>query len=146
MTRLKKAFSLRNRTTRLVLLAGGGLILGFSVLFALSIRVWEFSNSAVFCTQVCHDVHPEERIAYQDSYHAKVGCTECHLSRGGLLENFPLKAGHLQHLPATILGQYGRPVEWGALRPASESCERFWKGMPERAKASVNASAWASVR
>ena len=124
MARLREAFSLKNRTTRLVLLAGGAFILGFSVLFAISIRVWEYSNSASFCTNVCHDVHPEEQIAYQDSYHANVGCTECHLSRGGMLENLPLKAGHLKHLPPTILGRYGRPVEWGELGPASESCER----------------------
>ncbi|MFQ5857796.1 MAG: NapC/NirT family cytochrome c [Anaerolineae bacterium] len=124
MDRLTETFSLKNSAIRRALLIGAAFILGFIVLGVISIRVWEYSNSAAFCTNVCHDVHPEEQVAYQDSYHANVGCTECHLSRGGMLQNLPLKAGHLRHVPEMLLGQYGRPVEWGALRPASESCER----------------------
>jgi hypothetical protein len=123
MVKLRQTLTLKNRTTRRVVFIGGAFILGYIISGTIGIQVWEYSNSATFCTQVCHNVHPEERVAYQDSYHASVGCTECHLSREGLLKNIPLKAGHVRHLPEALLGQYGRPVEWDTLGPASESCE-----------------------
>jgi hypothetical protein len=124
LNKLRQIFTLKNRTTRRGLFIGGSFILGYIVSGTIGIQMWEYSNSAAFCTTVCHDVHPEERVAYQDSYHASVGCTECHLSREGILKNLPLKAGHVRHLPEALLGQYGRPVEWDTLGAASESCER----------------------
>jgi hypothetical protein len=84
---------------------------------------WEFSNSTWFCANACHDVHPEEPASSQDSYHARVKCVECHMGRVGTLEAMALKASHAKHLPETLLGQYGRPVEAETMRPANESCE-----------------------
>ena len=123
MAKLKETLSLKNPTTRQTLLTGAAFVLGFIVLGVIGIQVWEWSNSTYFCANVCHDVHPEEPAAYQDSYHARVQCTECHIGRVGTLRRIVLKAGHFQHLPETILGQYSRPLRSQTMRPANESCE-----------------------
>jgi hypothetical protein len=123
MPKLKKLLSLRNPATRRTLLIGGAFIVGFIVFSIIGIQVWEYTNSTQFCSYACHAVHPEEPDAYQDSYHARVECVECHMGRVGMLEAMVLKSSHAKHLPATILGQYGRPVEAETLRPANESCE-----------------------
>lgn len=123
MSKLREILSFRNPTTRRTLLTGVAFILGFIVLTIAGIQTWEWSNSTPFCSNVCHDVHPEEPAAYQDSYHARVQCTECHISRVGTLHNVFLKAGHAKHLPAVLFDQYDRPREGETLRPVNESCE-----------------------
>ncbi len=124
MTKLKESFGLQNHAIRRALLVGAAFILIFILLGVIAIQVWEYSNSVAFCTNACHDVHPEEPAAYQDSYHARVKCTECHMGRVGTVRAVLLKASHFQHLPATLLGQYEHPLEAETLRPANESCER----------------------
>ena len=101
-TRLKEILSFRNPATRWTLLTGMAFILGFIALAIAGIQVWEWSNSTSFCSNACHDVHPEEPAAYQDSYHARVKCVECHMSRVGTLYNIVLKSGHAKHLPAVL--------------------------------------------
>ncbi|MBN1657479.1 MAG: NapC/NirT family cytochrome c [Anaerolineae bacterium] len=108
---------------RRILLIGFAFIAGFVVLGFLTIQVWEWSNSVEFCANMCHDVHPEEIPAYQDSYHARVKCTECHMGRVGTIENIFLKASHFRHLPEVLLDNYDRPTESESLRPPNESCE-----------------------
>ena len=123
MTRLKEILSLGHSTTRRVLLIGGAFILGL-ILFAMGgIQVWEYINSSGFCVNACHGVHPEEALAYGDSYHARVECTECHLGRAGVLQRFVLNAKHIQYFSVAILDRYERPLDWEALLPASASCE-----------------------
>jgi hypothetical protein len=124
MAKLKQIFSPQNHAVRRTLLTGAAFILGFIVLGVIGIQTWEWSNSTYFCTNVCHDVHPEEPAAYQDFYHARVKCTECHMGRVGTLQAALLKTSHFKHLPETIFHQYGRPLEAVTLRPANESCER----------------------
>jgi hypothetical protein len=109
---------------RTVLLIGGAFVLGFVVLGVIAIQVWEYSNSVAFCANTCHDVHPEEVAAFQDSYHANVKCTECHMGRGGTIENIFRKASHFRHLPEVIFDTYDRPLESETMRPANESCEK----------------------
>jgi hypothetical protein len=113
----------RRIPARQVLLIGGAFILGFVILGVIAIQVWEYSNSVAFCANACHDVHPEEIPAYQDSYHANVKCTECHMGRVGTLRNILLKASHFRHLPEVIFDAYDRPLESETMRPANESCE-----------------------
>jgi hypothetical protein len=123
MSKLKEILSLKNPATRRTLLTGGAFIVGFVIFALISIQVWEYSNSTAFCSEACHDVHPEEPEAYQDSYHARVKCTECHISRVGTIHNIFLKASHAKHLPEVIFDQYDRPLEGKTLRPVNESCE-----------------------
>jgi hypothetical protein len=106
------------------LLVGGVFLLGFFVLGIVGIQVWEYTNSVPFCTNVCHDVHPEEPIAHQDSYHAQVKCTECHMGRVSTLRAIGLKSSHVRHLSAMVFRRYDRPLESETMRPANESCER----------------------
>jgi hypothetical protein len=106
------------------LLIAGIFIVGFILLGVISIAVWEATNTSAFCANVCHDVHPEEPTAYQDSYHAEVKCVECHMGRVSTLRKIVLKASHARHLPETLFGQYGRPTEAETLIPPDQSCER----------------------
>jgi hypothetical protein len=114
----------RKWAIRRTLLVGFAFIAGFIVLGVIAIQVWEYTNSVAFCANACHDVHPEEIPAYQDSYHARVKCTECHMGRVGTLHSIVLKASHFRHLPEVILNNYDRPLESATLRPPNESCER----------------------
>ena len=113
----------RKLAARRTILTGLAFIAGFIVLAIVGTQVWEWSNSTAFCANVCHDVHPEEPTAYADSYHARVKCVECHMSRVGTLYNLYLKAGHMKHLFSVALGQYEHPTEAETMRPVDESCE-----------------------
>ena len=99
-------------------------LLAFAVAAVLSIQVWEYTNSTAFCATACHQVHPEEPGAYQDSYHARVKCVECHMGRLGTLKSIAIKSGHAKHLPAVIFRTYHRPLRAESMRPAGESCEQ----------------------
>ncbi len=124
MTEESEAPKPSRRRLRQVLLIGGAFILGFIVLGIIAIQVWEYSNSVAFCANACHDVHPEEVGAFQDSYHARVKCTECHMGRLSTLRSIVLKTSHFRHLPEVIFDQYDRPLESETMRPPNESCER----------------------
>jgi hypothetical protein len=119
----KKEKRSRKIPVRQILLIGGLFILGFVVLGVIAIQVWEYSNSVSFCANACHDVHPEEVPAFQDSFHANVKCTECHMGRTGTIESIFRKASHIRHLPEVIFDVYDRPLESESMRPANESCE-----------------------
>jgi hypothetical protein len=106
------------------LVTGVLFILGFAVLLALASLAWDYTNSVGFCSNTCHDVHPEEPAAFTDSYHASVKCTECHMGRLGTLQSFFLKVSHARHLPEVLFNDYQRPLQSETLRPANESCER----------------------
>jgi hypothetical protein len=106
-----------------VILIGAAFLVGFIILGALAALVWDYSNSVAFCTDACHDVHPEEPAAFQDSYHGSVKCTECHMGRLGTLESIALKATHAKHLPEMLFNHWDRPLESATMRPANESCE-----------------------
>jgi hypothetical protein len=122
--KLRQIFSPHNPAVRRTFMIGGVFILGFIVLGVISIQVWEYSNSVAFCSDTCHNVHPEEPSAFQDSLHARVRCTECHMGRLGTMQSIVVKATHFRHLPAVLLNRYGRPTESESMRPANESCER----------------------
>lgn len=122
-TRPEESPRARTSLVRQTILIGAAFILGFVVLGLITIQGWEYSNSVDFCANACHDVHPEESHAFQDSYHANVLCTECHMGRVGTLRNIVLKASHFRHLPEVLFDNYGRPLESESMRPANESCE-----------------------
>lgn len=123
VTEKKQDTERRRIPVRQILLIGGAFILGFIVLGIAAIQIWEYSNSVPFCANFCHDVHPEEIGAFQDSYHASIKCVECHMGRVSTLQNIVLKASHFRHLPEVIFNNYDRPLESETMRPANESCE-----------------------
>jgi nitrate/TMAO reductase-like tetraheme cytochrome c subunit len=123
MERLKDLFGSATAVQQGLIVAGV-FIGGFIILGVISIQVWEATNTSAFCANVCHDVHPEEPTAYQDSYHAEVKCVECHMGRVSTLRKIALKASHSRHLPETLFQQYERPIEAETLIPPDQSCER----------------------
>ncbi len=122
--KLREVFSPKQHPVRFVFLIIVLFFLGFAALGVTSIQVWQYSNSNAFCAKTCHDVHPEEPVAFGDSHHAQIKCVECHMGRLGTLKTMFIKAGHLKHVPAVIFGAYHRPVTSESYRTSSDSCER----------------------
>ncbi len=115
-----------------------GLSLGF-VLFLLilsvvgSYRAYKFTDSVVFCGELCHKVMKPEYTAYQVSPHARVRCVDCHIGPGaGWYVRAKLTG--LYQVYAVLFEQYPRPIPTPVenLRPAQETCEqchwpeKFW--------------------
>ncbi len=119
----KTSSSLSWRFLRILLILGG-ITIGLICLGIIAAEAWDYSNSVAFCTDTCHDVHPEEPVANQDSYHARVKCTECHMGRDSIVRGVVLKSSHFRHLPAILFDNYERPLVSETMRPASESCEK----------------------
>ncbi len=121
--KLKEVFNPKQHPVRFTFLVIVLFFVAFSALGVASIQVWQYSNSSAFCANVCHDVHPEEPAAYEDSYHAQIRCVECHMGRVGTLRSIFIKAGHLKHVPAVIFHAYHRPLLAESFRSSSKSCE-----------------------
>jgi len=112
-----------------------GSLLGVVVIIALmgtaGVATWEYSNSDAFCTEACHDVHPENAFAHKASQHAEVGCVECHVGRISTFPKMVRKTSHMSHLWAVIFG-YERPLTAPSMPPTRESCEGCHTTRPHR--------------
>jgi len=98
---------------------------GFVLLIALGIGlilVWDYSNSPEFCGTRCHTM-PPEWVAYNNSYHARVSCVDCHIGRVSTLKAAQLKSTHGSHLTNLIFDSYERPIYVKGLRPSRDTCE-----------------------
>lgn len=103
----------------------GGLValaLLLAVIGSASVVGWEYSQSDAFCTEACHDVHPEEAFAHRASQHGQVACVECHIGRMPFFETLIHKAPHLKHAYFKVVG-YDRPVVAPSMPPSRKSCE-----------------------
>ena len=74
-----------------------GVLVLFAALAGLSVATWEYTNSDNFCSNACHEVHPEEAYAHHESQHASVQCVECHVGRLSTFKAAAVKATHLGH-------------------------------------------------
>ncbi|MCB1024423.1 MAG: NapC/NirT family cytochrome c, partial [Acidobacteria bacterium] len=110
----------RQRRTLLVLLVSGFLFLFMSAFGTY--RVYEFSESVVFCGQTCHVMNPEF-TAYNASPHAKIRCVECHVG-GGADYYVKAKLNGVHQLYAVTFHTYQKPIPTPVenLRPANETC------------------------
>jgi nitrate/TMAO reductase-like tetraheme cytochrome c subunit len=106
-----------------------GFIAG-TVVFALasalgSYNTYHYTESVHFCGQACHGPMKPEFTAYQDSPHARVDCTECHVGPGAKWY-FKSKINGVRQLYCTITGNIDRPIKTPIrnLRPAQETCEQ----------------------
>lgn len=99
-----------------------GLAALFAVMGAAGIAGWEYSNSDSFCTNACHEVHPENAFAHHASQHAKVQCVECHVGRISTFAAMVEKVGHVSHAWGQLVG-YDRPLTAPSMPPAQDSCE-----------------------
>ncbi len=84
---------------------------------------WEYTNSPTFCGTQCHTM-PPEFTTYQLSPHARISCTECHIGREFVGNQFLRKAGDAKHVIALAFTTYEYPITAGDMRPATELCER----------------------
>ena len=55
-----------------ILLVSGAVFVALICLGIIAAEMWDYTNSVAFCATTCHDVHPEEPLANQDSYHARI--------------------------------------------------------------------------
>jgi nitrate/TMAO reductase-like tetraheme cytochrome c subunit len=108
------------------------LSLGIIVLLGVGIGMYKSyhaTESTAFCGQLCHGVMNPEWVRYQDSAHARVSCTECHIGSGaGWYVRSKLSG--LRQVWATLIGSYPRPIPTPIhdLRPARETCEEcHWR-------------------
>jgi len=107
-----------------------GSVAGFASLFflvtaILSYRSYHFTESTHFCGQTCHVVMQPEFTAYQNSPHARVACTECHIGPGATWFVKSKLSGTYQ-VYAVMANKFSRPIGTPVknLRPAQETCEQ----------------------
>jgi hypothetical protein len=104
-----------------------GVILA-STLFTFSAvgvyRAYQFTESVVFCGQICHRVMKPEFTAYHHSPHARVACTECHIGSGAQWY-VKAKLSGLRQVWAVLTESYNLPIPTPVhnLRPARDTCE-----------------------
>jgi nitrate/TMAO reductase-like tetraheme cytochrome c subunit len=104
--------------------AGGGAF--FLLVSAIgSYHSYHFTESTTFCGQACHTVMEPEFITYQNSYHARVGCVECHIGPGAKWY-VKAKLSGLYQVYATVASKFPRPIPTPIknLRPARDTCEQ----------------------
>jgi hypothetical protein len=106
--------------------------LGFVLLSVIgSYHAYHHTESVTFCGETCHSVMKPEHVAYQNSAHARVACTACHVGTGaGWYAKSKLSGAYQVYAVAADI--YPRPIPTPIenLRPAQETCEQcHW---PER--------------
>lgn len=104
-------------------------ILPFALLAILSVGVliggvygWDYTNSPRFCGYTCHTM-PPQNIAYLNSPHANVYCTECHIGRGFLGTQLSRKTEDIYEVYSMVFHAYTYPLQASRTRPARETCE-----------------------
>ena len=117
-------FSNRAQRRNLVLFGlGAG---AFLVLSAFgSYQTYHYSESTLFCGQVCHQAMNPEFVAYKRGSHARVDCVECHIGSGAKWF-VKAKINGTHQLIAYTIDNYSRPIETPIknLRPAQDICEK----------------------
>ncbi len=89
-----------------------------------SYRMYQFTESVDFCGRICHSVMRPQYVAYTNSPHARVTCTECHIGPGATWFVRSKLSGAYQ-VYATMAEKFPRPIPTPIknLRPAQETCE-----------------------
>jgi len=98
-------------------------IVNLLIVAVASYRGASYMDSAQFCGQSCHVMHPEY-TAYKISAHSHVACVDCHIGAGA--ESFVrAKVNGTKQLVEVAFNTYPRPIESPVqnLRPAREICE-----------------------
>jgi hypothetical protein len=90
----------------------------------LTYQTVTYMDSVAFCGTTCHTVMQPEYTAYQNSPHARVECTKCHIGPGASWFVRSKLSGAWQ-VVATTLQIYPTPIPTpiANLRPARETCE-----------------------
>jgi nitrate/TMAO reductase-like tetraheme cytochrome c subunit len=113
----------RSKHRRNLLLALGALSLVGIASLAGGYQAFMFSESSEFCGTICHPM-ASEFVRYEQSPHAHVECTKCHIGPG-LGAFVKAKIEGVSELVAVLSDSYERPITSPVhdLRPARETCE-----------------------
>jgi nitrate/TMAO reductase-like tetraheme cytochrome c subunit len=117
-------FSDRRQRRRIVLFGLGAV--AFVMLSAFgSYETYHYSESTLFCGQVCHEAMNPEFVTYKRGAHARVDCVECHVGSGAQWF-VKAKINGTHQLIAYTLDNYKRPIDTPIknLRPAQDTCEK----------------------
>jgi NapC/NirT cytochrome c family, N-terminal region len=123
---LHPAFDLANPRDRERLVAVGALTaVNLMIMALVSYHGVHFMDSTGFCGKVCHQVMEPEFTAYQNSPHARVECTDCHIGPGASWF-VKSKLSGTRQVFAVAFNTYERPIPTPIenLRPARETCEQ----------------------
>jgi hypothetical protein len=117
------------RHVRGVFLFGLSTAVIVGALGAAGYRGVEFTDTATFCGEICHEVMEPQYEPYERSPHAQVVCATCHIGAGA---NWWVqsKLSGLQQVIAVAFDTYPRPIPAPIenLRPARETCEEcHWR-------------------
>ena len=88
-------------------------------------QAYHVTESVEFCGTLCHQVMGPEHAAYQESPHARVACTQCHIGPGaGWFVKSKLAGAHQVY--AVLTESYSMPIDTPIenLRPARDTCEQ----------------------
>jgi hypothetical protein len=101
------------------------IILFFLIGSVVAYQAFHYSESVEFCGELCHSVMEPEYVAYQNSPHARVACTACHVGAGAGWYTRSKLSG-LYQVYAVNAKVYPRPIPTPLenLRPAQETCEQ----------------------
>ena len=100
-------------------------VLAFAALIG-GVYGWDYTNSPPFCGTTCHTM-PPQNVAYLNSPHANVYCTECHIGRGFLGTQLSRKTEDLYEIYSMVFHVYEYPLHASRSRPARETCETCHK-------------------
>ncbi len=115
-----------NPVQRRRIYAFGTAGLGFILLSAFgSYQSFHYSESNLFCGQVCHTAMNPEFVAYKRGSHARVDCVACHVGEGAQWF-IKAKLNGIHQLVGYTLDNYQRPIPTPLknLRPAQDTCEK----------------------
>jgi nitrate/TMAO reductase-like tetraheme cytochrome c subunit len=103
----------------------GGTILFILVSSVGTYQAYHYSESVSFCGTTCHVLMEPEYTAYQNSPHARVACTSCHVGPGAGWYTRSKLSGAYQ-VYSTIFHKYPKPIPTPVrnLRPAQQTCEQ----------------------
>jgi hypothetical protein len=115
--------NIRHRNAFFIFIIGTSFFLFISAIG--SYEAFHFTDSVVFCGEICHRVMKPEYTAYQNSSHARVKCVECHVGSGASWY-VRSKLSGLYQVYAVLANVYPQPIPTPIkdLRPARETCEQ----------------------
>jgi hypothetical protein len=112
----------RDRKTLVVFISGS--IVFMLLTAAGSYHAFNFTESPVFCGEVCHTVMKPEKVTHDHGPHARVACVECHVGKGvswfvksKISGSYQLYSVAFKKYPTPI------PIPIKNLRPSRDTCE-----------------------
>lgn len=115
-----------NRSYRIAFL----IFINATIMFVLislvaGYEAYHYTESLEFCGEMCHEVMHPEATTYENSPHARVGCSYCHIG-SGVPYYTKSKLSGLYQVYSVTFKKYSKPIPTPLenLRPAQETCEQ----------------------